>query len=421
MRVLVINTTEREGGPAIAAYRLTEALKDNGIRAKMLVRDKVTDRVTTVEAETSWLTRRSVLCEQRNLALHNHLSRQHRYPLHLGTSGADITTLPEFLQADVIHLHWINDGMLSLDMLQRIVDSGKPVVWTMHDMWAFTGICHYAHECDNYMQHCHACPQLNSGHEKDLSYKVFEKKCRLFQSSNIHFIACSHWLKEMACKSALLHDRQITCIPNAVDTKIFHPYSKAEARLHLHLPSDKQLLLFVSQYVTDKRKGFDYLREALKELVTIHPQWNDKMGLVVVGKDSHIVSMADIPIPVYPLDYVSDEKMMAEIYNAVDLLTLPSLQDNLPNTVVEAMACGVPCVGFNVGGVPEMIDHLHNGYVAEFKDTGNFSEGIHWLLTEGDYDMLMREALRKAMTTYGETSVAAAHIAVYNTLTGKDE
>ena len=112
---------------------------------------------------------------------------------------------------------------------------------------------------------------------------------------------------------------------------------------------------------------------------------------------------------------------MAMVYNAVDLYAIPSVQDNLPNTVVEAMACGIPCIGFNVGGIPEMIDHLHNGYIADYKNSSNFAEGIHWLLTEGDYAMLSNEALRKAQTTYSETSVADAHIAVYNQLTGRNE
>lgn len=421
MRVLIINTTERQGGPAIAAYRLTEALKDNGIRAKMLVRTKETDRVTTIEAETSMLTRNSVRREQLRLAFHNRLAHSHRYPLHLGTSGEDITRLPEFRQADVIHLHWINDGMLSLDLLQRILDSGKPVVWTMHDMWPFTGICHYAHECENYRNHCHTCPQLNSSHTKDLSFHTFDKKANLLHGSRIQFVACSHWLEELAQRSALLHDFPIACIPNAVDTKVFHPMNRRQCREALSLPTDRRLLLFSSQYISDRRKGFDYLVEALHHLLNLHPEWSEQMALVVAGGDVEKAIPNEMPLPVYRLPYISDENRMAQVCNAVDIFTIPSLQDNLPNTVVEAMACAVPCIGFEVGGIPEMIDHLHNGYIAPLKDTRQFAEGIHWLLTEGDYDMLSREALRKAQTTYSETSVATAHIAIYNRITGKNE
>lgn len=421
MRVLIINTTERRGGPAIAAYRLTEALKSNGIKAKMLVLEKETDKVTTIAIDKTLAVKRGLFMERLRLNLSNKLGRQHRYRLDLGSAGEDITNLPEFRQADVIHLHWINDGMLSLSMLERIIRSGKPVVWTLHDMWPFTGICHYAHDCDNYMKHCGSCPQLNSSREKDIAYRVFKKKQALLQHSSIRFIACSSWLKEMARKSSLLQGMNITCIPNAVDTRLFHPRDKATARRDLHLPAGKRLLLFSSESVTDKRKGFDYLVDALKELMAAHPEWQEQLGLVVLGKDSEKISYADIPCTVFPMPYMSDEKQTAEVYNAVDLYTIPSLQDNLPNTIVEAMACGVPCIGFNVGGIPEMINHLHNGYVADYKNTQNFAEGIHWLLTEGDYDMLSQEALRKAKSSYSETSVASAHIAVYNQLTGHND
>ncbi|MBR4337317.1 MAG: glycosyltransferase family 4 protein [Bacteroidaceae bacterium] len=421
MRVLIINTTERQGGPAIAAYRLTEALKSNGIKAKMLVREKETDKVTTVAADKTWAVRRGLFMERLILNLHNRLGRQHRYRLDLGTAGGDITNLPEFRQADIIHLHWINDGMISLHMLQRILDSGKPVVWTLHDMWPFTGICHYAHDCDNYMKHCGSCPQLNSSREKDLAYRYFNKKQTLLQHRSIRFIACSGWLREMARKSSLLRGMEITCIPNAVDTRMFHRRDRLMARRELHLPADKRLVLFSSESVADRRKGFNYLADALGELASVHPEWKEQLGLVVLGRDSEKVTFSEIPFPVYPMQYVSDEKQMAMVYNAVDLYAIPSVQDNLPNTVVEAMACGIPCIGFNVGGIPEMIDHLHNGYIADYKNSSNFAEGIHWLLTEGDYAMLSNEALRKAQTTYSETSVADAHIAVYNQLTGKNE
>lgn len=417
MRVLIINATERRGGPAIAAYRLTEALKDNGIRAKMLVLEKSTDRVTTIVAPRSWGMRLGLLRERCIVKLHNRLKKQHRYRLHLGTAGTDITLLPEFRQADVIHLHWTCDGMLSLNMIHRIAASGKPIVWTMHDMWPFTGICHYAHDCDNYMHHCGQCLQLNSSREHDLAYRYFEKKRALLTDSPIRFIACSHWLEERARMSALLRGTHITCIPNAVNTRIFCPRDKGITRQRLHLPTDRRLLLFTSESIVDRRKGFTYLVEATRDLVAAHPQWTDTMGLVVIGKDSARASFSDVPFPVYPMQYVADEHQMADIMAAVDIFTIPSLQDNLPNTVVEAMACGIPCIGFNVGGIPEMIDHLHNGYIADYKNTQHLAEGIHWLLTEGDYDMLSHQALRKAQTTYSETSVAAAHIAIYNSVT----
>lgn len=421
MRVLIINTTERQGGPAIAAYRLTEALKNNGIKAKMLVRRKSTDQLTTVLAERSVGNRLSVLWERFSVALHTHFRRNRIYAIDLGHSGGDITELPEFKQADVIHLHWVNDGMLSLTSIEKIIASGKPIVWTLHDMWPFTGICHYAHECDHYTDHCHDCPQLNSRKHHDVAFRTFEYKIQLFQGAHIRFVACSRWLGNMASNSHLLQGKKIECIPNAININLFRSRNKQQARKVLDLPTDKRLVLFSSHMLNDERKGFHYLKEAAIRLKAEHPEWSSQLGIVIVGKDMNPAMCHDIPLDVYPLNYIADEKVMVDVYNAVDLYAIPSLQDNLPNTVMEAMACGVPCIGFNVGGIPEMIDHLHNGYIAEYKNVGDLAHGIHWLLTEGEYDILSREATRKAANSYSESSVAMKYISVYNRMTGKNE
>ena len=418
MRVLIINTTERQGGPAIAAYRLTEALKNNGIKAKMLVRSKSTEQVTTVQAEYTLSDHLSMVWERLSVALHTHFRRNRIYAIDLGRSGTDITNLPEFKQADVIHLHWTNGGMLSLSSIERILASGKPIVWTLHDMWPFTGICHYAHDCDHYTGQCHDCPQLNSRKYHDMAYRIFKRKEQMLQGTRIQFVACSRWLGNMATNSHLLHDCKIQCVPNAINTNLFRPRSKCQTREAIGLPSDKQLILFSSHSLADERKGFHYLKEAVKVLADEHIEWKSRLGIVVIGKDISPAMYQDIPCDVYPLSYVADEKKLVEVYNAVDLFAIPSLQDNLPNTIVEAMACGVPCIGFNVGGIPEMIDHLHNGYVAEYKNVADFAAGIHWLLTEGEYEVLSREAARKAANTYGENSVAMKYIGIYNHITG---
>ena len=225
----------------------------------------------------------------------------------------------------------------------------------------------------------------------------------------------------MASNSHLLNGRKIACIHNAINTNLFKPRSRSQAREALGLPQDKRLVLFSSHTLTDERKGFHYLKEATKRLIIEHPEWKERLGIVLIGKDVDSTQYRDIPFEVYPLNYIVGEKRLVDVYNAVNIFAIPSLQDNLPNTVVEAMACGIPCIGFNVGGIPEMIDHLHNGYVAEYKNIHDFSEGIHWLLVEGEYDILSREASRKAANTYGENSIAMKYIGIYNSMTGQNE
>lgn len=420
MRVLLINTSERTGGAAVAAGRLTEALKKHGIKAKLLVRDKQTDRISVVSLGHNRHTMWKFVWERIVIWRANRFKKANLFAVDIANTGTDITSLPEFRQADVIHLHWINQGMLSLKNIDKILASGKPVVWTMHDMWPCTGICHHARECANYRQECHNCPFICGGRNKrDLAYRTFLKKQKLYKNRHIRFVTCSRWLEEQAGHSALLRGQSVTCIANPINTNLFKPGDKKEARAKCQLPQDMKLMLFGSVKITDKRKGIDYMVEACRLLAERHPELKERLGIVVFGNQSRQTEGL-LPFKVYPLDFVDNEHRMVEIYNAADLFVTPSLEENLPNTVMEAMACGIPCVGFNVGGIPEMIDHLHNGYVAQYKSAEDFANGIHRVLTEPGYASLSEQASRKAVSHYSENIIAKKYIDLYNKATGRN-
>ena len=418
MRVLIVNTSERIGGAAIAAGRLMDALKNNGIKAKMLVREKQTDRLSVTGLKMSGWRVWQFIWERILIWKENRFRKHNLFAVDIANTGTDITTIPEFQEADIIHLHWINQGMLSLNDIRKILQSGKPVVWTMHDMWPCTGICHHARECDKYHQECHHCPYIyKGGSKKDLSNQVFKKKKELYQLAPITFITCSQWLKGRAGQSALLNGHTIVDIPNPINTGLFKPQNTVAARNRMGLPTDKKLILFGSVKVTDKRKGIDYFIESCKLLAEKHPELKEELGVVVYGKNSEQLKPL-IPFQVFPLDFISNDKDLVNVYNAVDLYVTPSLEENLPTTIMEAMACGVPCVGFNVGGIPEMIDHLHNGYVAEYKSAEDLANGVIWTLNESEYHTLSEEACRKAVSNYSESTVAKKYIDVYNKITG---
>ena len=419
MRVLLVNTSERIGGAAIAANRLMEALKNNGIKAKMLVRDKQTNQITVVALDPSIRHQVQFVRERAVIWMANKFKKNNLFQVDIANTGTDITELPEFKQADVIHLHWINQGFLSLKDIEKIIASGKPVVWTLHDMWPFTGICHYASECDKYKTECRNCPLIYGGGSKnDLSHRTYLKKKKIYSGSHLHFVACSHWLEDLAKQSSLIAGHSIQSIPNAINNNLFKPRDKKEARQKCNLPQDKKLLLFGSLKVTDERKGAKYLIEACQIIKQNNPELADNLGVVMMGnKASEMQSL--LPFPVYNMDYVSDEHTLVNVYNAVDLYVTPSLQDNLPNTIVEAMSCGTPCVGFNVGGIPQMIDHLHNGYVAEYKNASDFANGICWCLGDDEHNGLSEMAYRKAAASYSESNVAMQYINLYNKITGK--
>ncbi len=419
MRVLLINTSERIGGAAVAASRLMESLKNNGIKSKLLVRDKQTEQISVVGLKQTSLHLWKFIWERIIIWKANKFKKNNLFSVDIANTGTDITSLPEFKEADVIHLHWINQGMLSLRNLQKILNSGKPVVWTMHDMWPCTGICHHARECTSYHKECHNCPYIyGGGSKKDLSYRIFHKKQKLYKIAPISFVTCSQWLEKQAEKSALLCGQRIISIPNPINTNLFKPHDKKEARQKHMLPADDKLLLFGSVKITDKRKGIDYLIEACNILIKQHPELKETVSVVVFGNQSAQLENM-LPFRVYPLNFVSNEHELVDIYNAVDLYVTPSLEENLPNTIMEAMACGVPCVGFNIGGIPEMIDHLHNGYVAQYKSSEDFAHGIEWALSEANHSTLCEQACHKAVSSYSEGIVTKKYIELYNKITGK--
>lgn len=415
MRVLIVNTSEKTGGAAVAANRLAEALNNNGVKAKMLVRDKETDNITVAGTGHKLRSRFSFLWERWCIYVRMHFSRKHLFSVDIANAGIDITSLREFKEADLIHLSWINQGLLSLKGIRKILESGKPVVWTMHDFWPATSICHYPRKCRLYKTGgCHNCPYLpGGGSANDLSSKIWRRKMRVWSNRNIIFVTCSKWLASAVKGSGLLTGKQLVSIPNPIDTREFKPCDKTEVRQRLGLPTGKKLLLFVSQRITDKRKGIDYLVEACNILVNKHPDIKTTHEIVILG--GHSADYSDrFPLKVNSLGYVSDTPKIIDIYNAADLFVLPSLEDNLPNTIMEAMACGTPCVGFNVGGIPEMIDHRVNGYVAAYRNAEDLAEGIHWVSREADAGELKDKAVRKVALSFSQQSVALRYIEVYN-------
>ena len=406
MRVLIVNTSERTGGAAVAASRLMKALNNNGVKAKMLVRDKESDSLTVVGLPKSPMLHWYFLWERLVIFCRLHFSRKHLFEIDIANTGSDITKLREFQEADVIHLHWINQGMLSLNGICKILRSGKPVVWTMHDIWPATGICHLTLGCHYFVNRCANCKYLpGGGGSNDLASRIWQKKQQMQVDENIYYVACSRWLESEAKTSALLKGQKITSIPNPIDTHIYKKGSKEEARQRLGLPLDKKLILFASQRVTNENKGMSYLIEACRQL-------SDLCEVVILGGHAEEVE-AQLPMKAYPLGYVNEEQRIVDVYNAADVFVLPSLSENLPNTIMEAMACGVPCVAFKVGGIPEEIDHLKNGYVAAYRDAEDLAKGIAWVLEEADYESLSQQAVHKVMQCYSQRSVAVKYLEVY--------
>lgn len=401
MKVLILSTFAKTGGAAIAARRLAHALDRNGVQVTMAVRHNL--------ALPGWKEKWGgvpFLLERLRIWLYNGMRLRNLFAVDIANVGESVTDSEAFREADVIHLHWINQGFVSLKEINKILRSGKRVVWTMHDQWPVTGVCHYSDECMRFETQCYMCPMMSDGSSIDVANKVFRCKRNIYEQGRITFVTCSEWLGRLARRSTLGKGREIVSIPNAIDTTVFMPIDRETARERTGLRKDATLILFGCQKVTDKRKGLDYLLEAMRQLPGV--------GVVLVGGNAEAVkAMMPEGTEVVCVGQVGDEKTMSTLYAAVDAFVTPSLQDNLPNTIMEAMACGTPCVGFDIGGIPEMIDHTVNGYVARYMDADSLAEGIRYVTDSKNAAALASEARRKVLACYSEDIVAGRYMNIY--------
>jgi glycosyltransferase involved in cell wall biosynthesis len=415
MKVVLICRTDAGGGAAIACYRLFKALQKNNEAVALLVMDqsRMEDNIVGLN-QTEGEKRRNFLLKawEKFYFLFFEKSKIVRFYFSLANSGLDIASHPAVKEADIIHLHWINQGLLSFSGLSSLAKLGKPICWTMHDMWNFTGGCHYSGNCDHYLAQCGNCePFLKNPSANDLSHRIWQKKQALYQFENFYFITCSRWLKELALSSGLLRQKVVKTIPNPIDVELFSPQSQTECRKILHLPPGKKLLLFGCANLNEERKGMRYMLEALQLIKQENNGWAVNLEIVLVGKYNKVLQDL-IPYPVHHLGFVKDEATMVQCYNACSIFCLPSLEENLPNMVMEAMACGLPAVAFDSGGTCELIDHQTNGYLAELRNVPDMVKGIAWILQQEQKKIaaLCRE---KVIGNFAENIVAGQYERLY--------
>lgn len=417
MKVLLVNTYETQGGAAIACKRLLAALnKSSDVEAKLLVnlrQSQTTNEEVCEVADTKLkkFIRKYRFILEKVLFMPFEVSKKERFSFSTAYLGTDISRNPLVQEADILHIHWTNHSFLSHKDIQRLIQLKKPVVVTMHDMWYFTGGCHYSGECTHFTQECGNCKFLNHPDPKDLSHKIRNTKSMIY-SDNMTFVACSSWLAGVGRTSSLLQGFPVINIPNPIDTTVFQKKDKLDSRKTFNLPADKLLILYVAAKVDDERKGYKYLSAALKELYESDSALEKNLEVVVMGnvKDQEEIQFY---FPTHFLGGLSNLDMIISCYNAVDLFVAPSLEDNLPNTIIESMACGTPVVAFHTGGIPEIIDHKYNGYLAEYKNPKDLINGITWVISESD---LSEKCVKKIASTFSEEMVCSQFTALYRSL-----
>ncbi len=418
MRILLVNTTEHNGGAAIAANRLMSALNDNGVKAKMLVSKKESQNLSVVGLNSLCRYRYHFLKERFEIFLANRFDKTNLFAVDTASAGTDITKTKEFKEADVIHLHWINQGFLSLKDIRKIIDSGKPIVWTLHDMWEFTGICHYANNCDKYKTECHHCPFLKSPGARDLSNLVFRKKNKLFAKKNVHFVAVSSWLANCAKESHLLRTQSIQVIPNVLPVSRYKIKDKVSSRQYFSLPEDKHVIVFGAVKIDEQRKGLKYLNQALQRLIDQEIYKKDDFHLALFGGIKQADVLDEIPVPYTYLGFLKNDEELSSLYSAADVAAIPSLYETFGQTVVETQACGCVPVTFTGSGQMDIITHLQNGYLAEYLSVEDFAKGIQWAISRQTERIALRES---AVKRYSERTIALRYIDLYNQICKGEE
>ncbi|MFQ3615152.1 MAG: glycosyltransferase family 4 protein [Cyanobacteriota bacterium] len=390
MKILHLSTFDTIGGAARAAYRVHQGLHEIGADSWMLVQKSVSgDR--TVLAPKTFLGQVAgrLRAEVDSLALRP-------YP-RVNKAVFDIQRAPNPLQhriqqinPDIINLHWVLNSYLPIEVLPRFQ---KPIVWTLMDMWPFTGGCHYTQECEHFQQSCGTCPQLGSSKFNDLSHRIWQRKAKAWSNLNLTIVAPTQWLSDCARASSLFKDLRIEVIPFCLDTRIYKPIDRQAARAALNLPLDKKLILFGAISATqDRRKGFHLLQPALQQLAQTELR---QQAEVVVFGSSKPESPVDLGFPAHYLGHLNDDVTLALAYSAADVFVAPSLQEAFGQTASEAMACGTPVVAFKGTGLADIVDHQHNGYLANPFEIEDLAQGIRWILGHTDSEQSLRLAARQ--------------------------
>jgi glycosyltransferase involved in cell wall biosynthesis len=405
MKILHLSTSDIDNGGARAAYRLHKGLQSIGSDSEMLVRAKFSFE-ETVTAETSVLTKLGPSASGLPLRLYpkckSGMFSTQWFPDKIASRANQINP-------DIINLHWVCNGYLQIEAISKL---NKPLVWTLHDMWPFTGGCDYIQECEKYKDSCGACPQLQSSNSLDLSRWVWKRKAQAWKNANLTIVATSSWMADCARSSSLFKNLRVEVIPLGLDTDKYKPLNRQFSRELLNLPQDKQLVLFGAiGGDRNQRKGFHFLLPALQRLSSAG--WEDRLEIVVFGSSAPKKPI-ELGFKIHYLGHLYDDISLALIYSAVDVMVVPSTQEAFGQTASEALSCGTPVVAFNSSGLKDIVDHRQNGYLANPFEVEDLAKGIAWVLTDDErFQKLHFSAREKSLQKFTSEAQARSYLSLY--------
>ena len=410
MKISYISTYDNHGGAAIAASRLFKGIQSQGIEANFITQRKTVSDKNVIGPKNQ--------LEQKLLTFFTLIDRiplsfyknRESTPWSLSLAPFNSRVITKIMQTnpDIVHLHWVGNDFIPITKIRKI---SKPIVWTMHDSWPFTGGCHLPYDCTKYKQECGNCPQLQSNNEKDISRYILRKKKHSWDNLDITVVSPSQWLARKAKNSSLFRNKRIVVIPNGIDTDVFRRIEKKLARKILGLSPDKKYILFGAVNSTsDKNKGFSLLMDCLKVL-------NDKISnkkteLLIFG-NSESENIKDAPFKCRYFGKINDDEKLTLLYSAADVFVCPSLIENLPNTVVESLSCGTPVVAFKVGGLCDIVSHKENGFLAKPFDVSDLSTGILWAINHHNYKMISENSRNTAINKFSIEGSSKKYVNLY--------
>lgn len=414
--------TSLGGGAGHAAYRIHQGVRSLGVDSQMFVKNKHGEDPTVISLDDfcstnplykafDW-TRNKAKNKIQHFRWNHYPDREQVFMSDL--RGTDLHGALQKLDYDVLHLHWVNLRFVHLADLPK----DKPIIWTLHDSWAFCGVCHYSLDCKKYKEQCGNCPVLHSNDIHDLSYRVWKRKYELYKDLNLHIVTPSRWLGTCVKQSSLLGRFPVTVIPNCLDANVFRPLDVTEVsskwRGFQENKSTKPLVLFGAvKAATDKIKGYAILLSALR-LLEQQGHGND-FEVIVFGADESELSM-DVNIPIHYVGYVGDVHELASLYSLASLMVVPSLTEVFGQTASEAMACGTPVVAFRCTGIQEVVDHKVSGYMAKPYESEDLASGILWCLENNTDNRLGKAAREKVLKEFAMDVVSRKYKEVYESV-----
>lgn len=421
MKVAIINRSDDTGGAAVVSRRLMDALRRQDVDAQMVVCEKRTSSPYIHLAASPRRIKAAFLAERLKVFMANGLDRSTLFRIDPASDGLPLHKHPVVRRADVICLGWVNQGMLSLKGIRKLVELGKPVVWTMHDMWCFTGICHHAFDCDHYLRRCGDCPLLaGKASPADLSHKIYERKSALYSLRGIDFVAVSNWLASCARRSSLLGPQPVHVIYNP-----FNPVQLPSAPKRVYGKASEISLLFGAARLDDPIKGLDILRESMEWLSNNHPDFAARLSLTLFGSIKDASLLEGWPVKMRCLGRISGNEALAAVYADADILLAPSRFENLPGTLVEAQAYGAVPVAFLRGGQDDIIDDGSTGVLVNFdadsraESAANFARGIMRaadMLADSGMAARMRESVARK---FAAPVIAGQYVELFKKLLSK--